>query len=347
MNGILDLEHARESPFMNPRKFQKDEPAGWVKTKRGRNPGVSGLRAPGWGLAAVITAIPPAPLVMGASKVDGPSSADTPNITPAAMTACLPDNLLTPVTEAATLEEQSVISCNSNRTTAKTTPVSSVGSRPACEDSRPCRARRWQRPRPSPHDTLLDYHHGTVRRRVESTTDGACVTESVPCRQNERASWVLCGANHSASTGCHSAPSGASARPTNRNGVSDGQQMSLAYRARLPCAGDRMSTKGSTFSSVSDEIRTERASGYAAAMGRRARSVARCRAARKLVTMTKATRRMRPSTPIAERARWGEGRKTTEEVERRQLLQRQAEYAEKLKRKAKVRCAEVAMPLNL
>lgn len=57
-----------------------------------------------------------------------------------------------------------------------------------------------------------------------------------------------------------------------------------------------------------------------------------------MAVATVAADRARPSTPISERARWGKGRESQVEVERRKLLQRRAEYAEELQRKAKVIC---------
>lgn len=76
--------------------------------------------------------------------------------------------------------------------------------------------------------------------------------------------------------------------------------------------------------------------GYMAAMGRRARSMARCEAARRLVAVELAANKARPATPISERARWGKGRESQVEVERRKLLQRRSEYADQQQRKAKV-----------
>lgn len=76
--------------------------------------------------------------------------------------------------------------------------------------------------------------------------------------------------------------------------------------------------------------------GYVAAMRRRARSAARYQAARRMAVVARATGKARASTPIEERARWGKGRETLVESERRKLLRRRAEYAEELKRMAKV-----------
>lgn len=76
--------------------------------------------------------------------------------------------------------------------------------------------------------------------------------------------------------------------------------------------------------------------GYVAAMSRRTRSIARHEAARRIAMAARAEAKARPSTPIGERSRWGKGRRSREESERRELLRRKAAYAEELQQKAKV-----------
>lgn len=272
-------------------------------------PGSSKLRAPGWGRGVAMTSISPAVAgvvspVPGAGVVPYANEADV---------ALVPGCLLTPVTEAATVDERSAISY-STPGTSRMTPASSSaasGSRPKHGSG----AARYRSPGRSP-DRKVSHCGRRPWVTKRPGPDESTATDIGVINGRERAVWGGDG-NRS---GAHSAPGG------------DKSGSSLAYRSLL--SGGGLGTRTSTFSSDSDR---GAGGGYVAVMGRRARSVARCEAARRLAAIARESGKARPSTPIEERARWGKGRETRTVVERRKLLRRRTEYAEELMRKAKVR----------
>lgn len=333
---------ALESPPTAPRTTTKAE-AGGQSDKRNRDaPCVSRLRAPGWGLEAKITAIPPASAAAGGANADaGPRHGD--DAAPAAEAALLPWDLLTPATEAATVDEHSAVS-RSTRGTARMTPASSddvSGSR--TDRGEPPRIARGRLHHQSPQSGQSKPRRHAAAGSATGGLDFDPTLESGDAGtwhgREKRAVW----GSGVVGSGAHSAPGKSTARPKgiNLNLPSGGALSSQSgYRSSpLSVAGDHVGVRGSTFSSASEEMRPGRQAGggYVAAMGRRARSRARCEAARRLAAAALAAKRARPSTPISERARWGKGRESQVEVDRRKLLQRRAEYAEELKRKAKVR----------
>lgn len=331
---LLLPEKAPESPPTAPRTTTKAKPGGQSNNETWEAPCVSRLRAPGWGREAKITAIPPA------STAVGGADAGTPHDDDAAPTEAglLPWDLLTPVTEAATVDEHSAVS-RSTRGTARMTPASSDVSRSRPDQGEALGAARGRIHHQSPRFLRSKTHHhaapgpaaGGLEPPLESSGAG------IGHGREKRAMW----GSGVVGSGAHSAPGKSTARPKAKSSPSGGALSSQSgYRSSpLSGAGDRVGARGSTFSSASEDVRPGRQAGgggYVAAMGRRARSRARCEAARRLAAAALAAKRARPSTPISERTRWGKGRESQVEVERRQLLQRRAEYAEELKRKAKV-----------
>ncbi|CAB1097105.1 unnamed protein product [Ectocarpus sp. CCAP 1310/34] len=344
---ILRPARAVQSPPAVPSRKSTTKPTGDVKCKLREPPHASRLRAPGWGREAVITAILPAKVTPGMAK-DGSSPATTASHNGAAPTdpAVLPWDLLTPLTEAATVDERSVVSHGTHGTT-KMTPASSVtsGCRPPQEEASDAIQGRVNRRRP--HRLQAD-----ANPYVAAAAPVVCALES-PAEtsgfgdgrnQNGSEKRAVWGSGIVAS-GAHSAPGTTSARSRRRDAPAGGAlTSSSAYRASpLSSTADHVGTGGSVFSSASGETNPGRqcGGGYVAAMGRRARSMARCEAARRLAAAMAADRG-RPSTPISERARWGKGKESQVEVERRKLLQRRAEYAEELQKKAKEEAMELA-----
>lgn len=304
-------------------------------------PSFSRLRAPGWGREALICSILPASNIAGATKL-GTVPLKTARDIGAASTASalLPCDLLTPVTEVATVDEHSVAS-HGTRSTTRTTPESSVaaGYKPIQEGASGGMRQRFSHQ--SPH-----YLPNDAPRRVAAPPgickDKARAQASEPDdrrSQIHRENRAMLGSSTIGSGAC-SAQGQRSAPWPGRASPSGGPLSSLsAYRAS-PTRGtsDGVGTRASNFSRASGEraLGRQAGGGYIAAMGRRARSVARREAARRSAAVAMAATKARPSTPISERARWGKGRESQVEVERKKLLQRRAEYAEELQRKAKV-----------
>lgn len=346
--AILRPERAVQSPPTVPSRKSTTKPTGDGKCKLREPPHASRLRAPGWGREAVMTAILPAKVTPGMAK-DGSSPATTASHNGAAPTdpAVLPWDLLTPVTEAATVDERSVVSHGTHGTT-RMTPASSVtsGCRPPQGEASDAIQGRVSRRRP--HRLQADANrYAAAAAPVVCALKSPAVTSGFGDGRNQngsekRAVW----GSGTVASGAHSAPGTTSARSRRRNAPAGGAlTSSSAYRASpLSSTADRVGTGGSVFSSASGETNPGRqfGGGYVAAMGRRARSMARCEAARRLAAAMAADRG-RPSTPISERARWGKGKESQVEVERRKLLQRRAEYAEELQKKAKVTRGEVAV----
>lgn len=118
------------------------------------------------------------------------------------------------------------------------------------------------------------------------------------------------------------------------------------HRCHLAVAVDAHSRPtGSSYSSRSTErryggdvggYRSCESSSYLEAMGRRERRSARFEAERRRAAMARVARKLRPSLTIGDRAPWGKGRVTPAEAERRKLLQRKADYACELRKKAQV-----------
>lgn len=335
-------ERAPKSPPTSPPRTAKAKRDVKSNNKNGEAPNVSRLRAPGWGREAKITVIPPATAAAGGAGANA-NAGTYPGTAAPADAALLPWDLLTPVTEAATVDEHSVVS-RSTRGTARMTPASSDVS-----ISRPDRGEGSGAARGTFHHRQSPQRFkAKPRRRAAAgpaagphdssgeSRGGAGVHRSRHGRE-KRAEW---GAGVVGS-GARSAPGKSTVRSNRMSTPSGGGALSSqsGYRCSpLSGAGDGVGARGSTFSSASEEVRPGRQAGggYVAAMGRRARSIARCEAARRLAAAAMAAQRARPSTPISERARWGKGRESQVEVERRSLLQRRAAYAEELKRKAKV-----------
>lgn len=336
---LLPEQALKSPPIAPPTPSKTKSPPGKSNGRKGREaPCVSRLRAPGWGHETKITAIPPASMAAG-----GASAGTRPHAGAPTDAALLPWDLLTPVTEAATVDEHSAVS-RSTRGTARMTPASSDLSRS----------------RQDPGEHRLGAVRGRVHhqspRRLAAKPDRHAAAGPAVCRPSEppvessgagfghgrekRAVW----GSGLVGSGARSAPGEGSQRAKGNSGTPSGGALSSqsGYRCSpLSGAGDRMGARGSTFSSASEEMRPGRQAGgggggYVAAMSRRARSIARCEAARRLAAAAMAAKRVRPSTPISDRAQWGKGRESQVEVERRKLLRRRAEYAESLKRKAKV-----------
>lgn len=328
-------QHLEGSPKALPRTTAPNS-SGDSKLASREPPGVSKLRAPGWGREALICSIPPAPNAPGATKL-GTVPAKTARDIPAAptATALLPWDLLTPVTEAATVDERSVAS-HGTRGTTRMAPAYSVasGSKPdKAEASGAVRERIAHR---NPHHLWAD--------SLRTPSAAPCICEEKTLAQtgesgNRRKENVGTWGTSTIGGGARSAQGQRSAPWTGRASPCGGPLTSLsAYRASPTCGtSDGAGTRGSSFSGASGERTPGRQAGggYIAAMGRRARSVARREAARRSVAAAMAANKTRPSTPISERARWGKGRESQVE-ERKKLLQRRTEYAEELQRKAKV-----------
>lgn len=271
--------------------------------KSRRQPDGSRLRAPGWGREAVITSIPPAP-----------RAAVTQNVTIAAdstltasATAFLPSNLLTPVTEAPTVDERS-----SSGGTRGTRGRSAASSEASALQERSGKVRGG-----TPGSSPLC----RARRRCPSAASAG--NSSTNRQETQRATWD----NDGARSGSRRGASGSSGHRL------ASEACSSAYSSPCSATGNLVSKE----SRASGRSSAEADAGYVAAMGRRARSVARHEAARRMAAAARARENVRPSTPITERARWGKGRETHAESKRRDLLQRRSEYAKELKRKAKVR----------
>ena len=312
----------------NPRNRRNRETRGNGKL-RGQ-PCVSRLRAPGWGRDAAINPIPPASSSAAAVKVNVSLPA-TPSVARVPASAMfLPKDLLTPVTEVATVDEQSVASCSTRRT-ARNTPASSVASGHQANHAAPGAGMRGRFHSPSPC--------GDHRQRGGS---GANRLE-LPARPSDEDRRYQQGVKKGGGWGTGSVGSAQSApgEGTKRAPgyeLASGVRSLSSHRPPLCATDDGVDGRLTSLSSG----RTRRGSGgqagggYIAAMSRRARSMASCEAARRLAAVARATDKARPSTPISERARWGKGRETQAEVERRKLLQRRSEYADQLQRKAKV-----------
>lgn len=286
-------------------------------------PGVSRLRAPGWGRDVAINSIPPASRSsVAADKVDVSLAAGHSGTKAPASTMFLPKDLLTPVTEVATVDEQSVVSCSTRRS-ARNTPASSVASGHNINHS------RFRSPSPSGDHRQ---RHGSGANRLQSPAQPSDRSRRYQQGVRKRGSWGI-GSVGSA----HSAPGEGTRRAPGLE-LASGVRSFSSHRSPQRGADDGVDGRLTSLSSG----RTRRGSGgqagggYIAAMSRRARSMARCEAARRLAAVARATDKARPSTPISERARWGKGRETQVEMERRKLLQRRSEYADELQRKAKV-----------
>eukprot|EP00903_Cladosiphon_okamuranus_P021889 g20123.t1 len=339
-------EIAPESPPTALPKAAKAKPREKSDHKNLDAPNFSRLRAPGWGRETKITAIPPASTAAGGANTGPPHDA------PAAATnaALLPLDLLTPVTEAATADEHSAVS-RSTRGTARMTPASSESSGPGPGQGEGIGGMRsrFHHKRPQCAQATPRRHAaagpGAAGGRLESAVEPS--GPGVGHGREKRATW----GSAVVGSGAHSAPGKSTARPKRAHSPSGGGALSSqtgSYRSSpLSGAGDRIGARGSTFSSASEEVRPRGQAaagggGYVAAMGRRARSRARCEEARRVALAALAAKRTRPSTPISERARWGKGRENQAEVARRKLLQRRAQYAEELQRKAKEDAAALA-----
>lgn len=340
----LQPERGSESPPTAPTKKAYTKPSRENPSKCRGADGVSRLRAPGWGREITITSIQPASTVEGMAKADHSSPAITVTRHGAAAptaTALLPWDLLTPVTEVPTVDDHSVVSHGTGGS-KRMTPASSVasGSRPNPGEASVEMRAKFHRRTPQ-HPPAYPHRHavaGSGVYRLESPleTSGSSGGRNQHGNEN-RAMW----GSGTVGNGAHSAPGKSFAKSDELHSPPGGAMSSLsAYRSSpLSGAGDRVAARDLSFSSASGDKRPGRQAGggYVAAMGRRARSMARCEAARRLAAAMAADR-ARPSTPMSERARWGRGRESQVEVERRKLLQRRAEYAEELKRKAKVIC---------
>ncbi|CAN0394660.1 unnamed protein product, partial [Ectocarpus sp. 8 AP-2014] len=317
--AILRPERAVQSPPTVPPRKSATKPTGDGKCKSREPPHTSRLRAPGWGREAVITAILPAKVTPGMAK-DGSSPATTASHNGAASTdpAVLPWDLLTPVTEAATVDERSVVSHGTHGTT-RMTPASSVtsGCRPPQGEASDAKQGRVSRRRP--HRLQADANrYAAAAAPVVCALESPAETSGIGDGRNQngsekRAVW----GSGTVASGAHSAPGTTSARSRRRDAPAGGTlTSSSAYRASpLSSTADRVGTGGSVFSSASGETNPGRqfCGGYVAAMGRRARSMARCEAAGRLAAAMAADRG-RPSTPISERARWGKGKESQEEA---------------------------------
>lgn len=371
MGGLVLPSSTCESPPTAPSKRTTAEKTPGGKNSNGKlrgAPGASRLKAPGWGHDAAVTPIPPAAMITAGAAKACPSfaaatssAATAANTTaaprlhaPAPSAAALPWDLLTPVTEAATADELSVFS-RGTRDTTRLTPASSATS----AASRPDRGKLPSGPgrggfrlRGSPHYLPAEPRRhpatgpaGGGQHRIESPpvdAGGPGGNRNLGGRE-KRAVW---GGDGGDGSGARSAPGKISASSRGKPSTPGGPLSSAsAYRCSpLSGAGDHVGARGSSFSSASGDMAAAAAGGggggrqagggYVAAMGRRARAMARYEAARRRAAL--ATERARPSTPISERARWGKGKESRSERERRELLQRRAEYAEELKRKAKV-----------
>ncbi|CAM9156578.1 unnamed protein product [Ectocarpus sp. 13 AM-2016] len=313
--AILRPERAVQSPPTLPSRKSMTKPTGDGKCKLRESLHASRLRAPGWGREAVITAILPAKVTPGMAK-DGSSHATTASHNSTAPTdpAVLAWDLLTPVTEAATVDERSVVSHGTHGTT-RMTPASSLasGCRPPQGEASDVIQGRSSRRRP--HRLQADAkRYATAAAPVVCALESPAETSGFGDGRNQngsekRAVW----GSRSVASGAHSAPGTTSARSRRRDSPAGGAlTSSSAYRASpLSSTADHVGTGGSVFSSAGGETNLGRqfGGGYVAAMGRRARSMVRCEAARRLAAAIAADRG-RPSTPISERARWGKGKES-------------------------------------
>lgn len=396
---------------------------------RGR-PGFSRLKAPGWGNDTAINTIPPAfinstppasinsippayssvgsvvsvgevGIVGGVGGVGGAGPVKTNTSLAAAPPGAkgpisatfLPRDLLTPVTEVATVDEHSMVTCSTRRT-ARNTPASSVASGEPKQKHAASGARfsgrlrstgpkskhsgldeamrgRFRSPSPSgghdrvkggndegnqlespaePSDGRRKCRQGGERQRRGDNGANRLESPAIPSggrrRRREggekREGWGTgsVGSAQSAPGGgiqsspgyCELASGGGRSISSPLCNAVDGRFTSLSNGHQSPLGGRLTSFSCGRRSRRGREEHAR--GGYVAAMSRRKRSVARCEAAVTLVTS-----KARPSTPISERARWGKGRESQAEVERRKLLRRRSEYADELKRKAKVRRA--------
>ncbi|CAM9560876.1 unnamed protein product, partial [Ectocarpus fasciculatus] len=316
---MLRPERALQSPPTGPSRKSTTKPTGDGKCKLREPPHTSRLRAPGWGREAVIAAIPPAKVAPGMAK-DGSSPATTANHNCAAPTdpTVLPWDLLTPVTEAATVDEHSVVSHGTHGTT-RMTPASSATSGCKPPQGEASNAIQGRVSRRRPHRLQADANrYAAPAAPVVCALESPAETSSFGDGRNQngsekRAVW----GSGTVASGAHSAPGTTSARSRKRDAPAGGAlTSSSAYRASpLSSTADRVGTGGSVFSSASGEANPGQqfGGGYVAAMGRRARSMARCEAARRLAAAMAADRG-RPFTPISERARWGKGKESQEEA---------------------------------
>ena len=295
-------------------------------------PGVSRLRAPGWGRDAAINSIPPAPSSMGAFKPNVSSAAASSGDKAPVSAMFLPRDLLTPVTEVPTMDEQSVISCSTRRT-ARNTPDSSVTLGHMTNHAAPGAGMRGRFCSPNPSGGHRQ-RRGSGANRLESPAQPSDGRRRYQQGVGKRGGWGI-----SSVGSAHSAPGDGTKGAPGFELASDVQTLS-SNRSPLCGAADDGNNDGRLTSLSSGRPRRgsggQAGGGYIAAMSRRARSIARCEAARRLASVARATDKARPSTPISERARWGKGRETQVEVDRRKLLQRRSKYAVELQRKAKV-----------
>lgn len=343
---LMRPERTSESPPISLAKDRTSKPGDRGNGKPREAPGVSRLRAPGWGRSAAITAIPPAICAADARVVDVSlaAAAAAPGVTAAngPTTTSFPGDLLTPITEATTVDERSALSCGTGGTT-KMTPASSTASGPKRENATAVGGTRGNRIFRRRNAHYAQVHHRCILPapgvgRLERPAGGSgCRGDRNQHARQKRAEWGSGSVASAASGGAHSAPGGGTVTSIDRDSAPV-MYSSSACGSPLAPGGDRVGARGSSLSIGSGGRRSggEAGGGYVAAMGRRARSVARCEAARRLAAVAKVSERARPSTPIEERARWGKGRESRVEVERRLLLQRRSEYAAELKRRAKV-----------
>ncbi|CAM9105168.1 unnamed protein product [Scytosiphon promiscuus] len=338
--------HVGGSPKTLP-KTTPSKTSGASKTAKKQAPGVSRLRAPGWGREASISSIPPATNVVGVAKLGTVPAKPARDVgaTPSA-TAPLPWDLLTPVTEAPTADERSVAS-HGTRGTTRITPASSVASGCRKDEGGASGALRERVSHRSPHCLQPGVLHratpapGICKKKAHSRGKEFADGRSRICRENR----AMLGTSP-IDSGARSAQCQRSVPWTGPTSPRGGPLSSVsAYRASPSCGtSEGVRTRCSTFSSASEERTPGRQAGggYIAAMGRRARSVARREAARRSAVAAMVAHKTRPSTPISERARWGKGKESQVEIERKKLLRRRAEYAEELQRKAKEDAKAVA-----
>lgn len=298
--------------------------------KLGAQPGVSKLRAPGWGLDAAINSIPPAPSSMGAVKPNV-SLAAAPGDKGPVSAMFLPRDLLTPVTEVATVDEQSVVSCSTRRT-ARNTPASSETLGHMTNHVAPCAGMRGRFCSPS-QSGGHGQRRGSGANQLEPPAQRSDGRRQCQQGVGKWGGWGI------GSVGvAHSAPGdGTKGAP----GFELASGVPSLSSHRSPLCGAEYGNNDGRLTSLSTGCPRrgsggQAAGGYIAAMSRRARSIVRCEAARRLAAVARATDKARPSTPISERARWGKGRETQVEVERRKLLQKRSKYAIELQRKVKV-----------
>ncbi|CAM9984399.1 unnamed protein product, partial [Hapterophycus canaliculatus] len=312
--------HLEGSPTALPKaKATPSDPSGDSKVAPGESRGVSRLRAPGWGREASICSIPPASNVAEVPKFNlvPVKTARDAGAAPTA-TALLPWDLLTPVTEVATVDERSVAS-HSTRGAAMITPASSVASGCIPDQGEALRAVRERSRHRDSHHLQADSLRravaapGTCKQKAHAQTS-ECGDGRSPIHRDNKTVWDI----STAGSGPRSAQGQRSVPWTGRSSPGGGPLSSVsAYRAS-PIRGtsDGVENRGSNLSSAVGERAPARqaSGGYIAAMGRRARSVARRDVARRSAAAAMAANRARPSTPISERARWGKGRESQEDA---------------------------------